>query len=76
MKGVNKTYCGNQFMIYVSHTIMVYILNLYTDVCQLFLNKTGKKNPCTVLMLTWDEDEFFSRRLLHLQCKENSAGST
>ena len=43
MKGVNKTYHGNQFMIYVSHTIMVYILNLSTDVCQLFLNKTWKK---------------------------------
>ena len=47
MKGVNKTYHGNQFMIYVSHTIMVYILNLSTDVCQLFLNKTWKKNPWT-----------------------------
>ena len=43
MKGVNKIYHGNRFMIYISHTIMVYNLNLSTDVCQLFLNKTGKK---------------------------------
>lgn len=25
-------------------TIMLYVLELHSDVCQLFLNKTGKKN--------------------------------
>lgn len=29
--------------LYVKHTVMLYALNLYVDVCQLFLNKTGKK---------------------------------
>ena len=28
---------------YVSETIIVYSLNLHSDICQLFLNKTGKK---------------------------------
>lgn len=30
-------------MIYVNQTIMLYTLNLYSDVCQLCLNKTGRK---------------------------------
>ena len=30
------------FMIYVNQTIIFYVLNLYSDTCQLFLNKTGK----------------------------------
>ena len=30
------------FTIYVNQTIMFYALNLYSDTCQLFLNKTGK----------------------------------
>lgn len=33
----------NFFTIYVNQTIRVYILNEYSDVCQLFLNKTRKK---------------------------------
>ena len=41
---VNLSYYGNQFMMYVSQMSMLYTLNLYSDVCQLFLNKTGKKN--------------------------------
>ena len=28
---------------YVNQTVMLYALNLYSEVCQLFLNKTGKK---------------------------------
>ena len=40
---VSCTYCGNHCTIYVSQTIMLYALNLYGDVCQLFLNKTGEK---------------------------------
>ena len=31
-------------MMDVSQTIMQYILKLYSAVCQLHLNKTGKKN--------------------------------
>jgi len=30
----------SQYM-YVTHIIMLYILNLYSDMCQLFLSKTG-----------------------------------
>ena len=33
----------NHFTIYVSQAIMLYTLNLYNDICQLFLNKTGGK---------------------------------
>ena len=41
-------HCDNHFPTYVNQTIMLYTLNIYTDVCQLFLNKTenvkiGKK---------------------------------
>ena len=42
MMDVNETYCGHHFTIYVSQTIMLYTLNLYSDVCQLYVNKTGK----------------------------------
>ena len=27
---------------HVNHTVMLYALNLYNGICQLFLNKTGK----------------------------------
>ena len=37
-------YHGYHFTIYVNQIIMLYALNLYSDVCQLFLNKTGKNN--------------------------------
>ena len=30
-------------MMYFSQTIMLYTLNLYSAVCQLYLDKTGKK---------------------------------
>lgn len=40
---VNKTYCGNNFPIYVNQAIMLNILNLYRAVCRLYLNKTEKK---------------------------------
>ena len=38
---VSWTYYGNHFTIYVNQTIMLYAFNLYSDVCQLFFNKTG-----------------------------------
>ena len=31
-------------MMYVSQIIMLYALNLYSAVCQLYLNKTRRKN--------------------------------
>ena len=40
--GVNWTYCGYHFTMYVNQTIMLYALNLYSDVCQSFFNTTGK----------------------------------
>ena len=32
-------------MMYVSQIIMLYTLNLYNPVHQLYLNKTGEQNP-------------------------------
>ena len=40
--GFSRT-CVNNSTIYVNQTIMLYALNLYIDVCQLFFNKTGGK---------------------------------
>ena len=37
---------SNQFTIYVSEVILWYISNLYTAICQLYLNKTGGKKQC------------------------------
>lgn len=37
--------CGSHFTIYVIQSIMLYTLNLHSDVFQLFLTKTGGK--CT-----------------------------
>lgn len=34
--------CGNHFTIYINQT-MLYILNLNSDVCHLFINKTWGK---------------------------------
>lgn len=39
---VSWTHCDH-FTIYVSQAIMLYSLNLCTDVCQLFFNKPEKK---------------------------------
>ena len=36
-------YCDDHFMVYVSQIIMLYTLNLCIAVCQLYLNKTGRK---------------------------------
>ena len=40
----HQTYCGNNFMMYVSQIIMLCNLSLYSAVCQLYLNKTGRKS--------------------------------
>ena len=39
----NWNSCGKYFITYVNQTIRLHALNLYSDVCQLFLNKTGGK---------------------------------
>ena len=41
--GVHWTYYGNHFMMYVSQIIMLATFNLHSAVCQLYLNKTGRK---------------------------------
>ena len=43
MMGVHCTYCGNIFM-YVSQIVVLCALNLHDAVCQIYLNKTGRKN--------------------------------
>ena len=40
---VRGMHCGNNFMMCVNQIIMLYLLNLYTAVCQLYLNKIGRK---------------------------------
>lgn len=46
MMDVHPTYCGNNFMMYVSQIIMLHNLNA---ICQLYLNKTERKK--VILML-------------------------
>ena len=36
----------NHFVMYVNQILMLYILNLYRVVCQLYFHKTGRKNIC------------------------------
>ena len=45
MMDVHYTYCDNHFMMRVSQIIMLYT-NLYSTICQLYLNKTGRKKKC------------------------------
>lgn len=40
---VHSTYCDNIFMIHVSQIMLLYTLNLYSAVNQLYFNKTGRK---------------------------------
>ena len=43
MLDVHSTYHSNHFMMYVSHVLILYRLHLPGPVCQLHLNKTGRK---------------------------------
>lgn len=43
MMDVHKTYCDNHFMMYKSQIIKLYSLNLYSAMCQSYLNITGRK---------------------------------
>lgn len=45
MMGVNCTYYGDHFTIYVSQTMMPHTLTLYGAVCESELNKTGGESP-------------------------------
>lgn len=40
-------YFGNHLRLYVNQTIMLFAWNLHNDICQLFLNETGKKFKTT-----------------------------
>ena len=40
---IHQSYYMNHFMVYVSQIIMLHTLNVCNAVCQLYLNKTGKK---------------------------------
>ena len=39
---VRETYCGHHFLMYVSQITLLFTLNLYSTVCQLYLNKLEK----------------------------------
>ena len=39
----SNIYCGNHFMMYVSQIIMLYMVNIYSAICQMYLNKIGIK---------------------------------
>lgn len=41
---LNQNYHGNYFTVYVSQNIMLYILNLYSELYQLSLSQTEGKN--------------------------------
>lgn len=41
-KNIKSTYCGYYFTIYVTQVIMLYTVNLYRAVYQLYINKIGK----------------------------------
>ena len=40
---VHETYCDDHFMMYISQIMVLHSLNLYSNVHQLYINKTGKK---------------------------------
>lgn len=40
---VSEAYCSSHVAIYVSRGIMLSTLSFYKAVCQLYLNRTGKK---------------------------------
>lgn len=70
---VSWTYCGNHFTIYVIGAIMLYILNVYSDICQLLSIKlkdmhfyliNWKKNPQYPRIFWW----FF---WMKMNCKQN-----
>ena len=48
-----QPYVSNHFTIHASQTVMLYTLNSYSAICQLYLNKTGgEPKPCTRMLIT------------------------
>ena len=41
--GSSLNLCGKHFMMYVSQIILLYTINIYSAICQLSLNETGRK---------------------------------
>lgn len=39
----HQTYCGKLFIIYASQITMLYTSNVYSAICQLYLNKTKRR---------------------------------
>ena len=46
---VMDVHCGDHFMMYVSQIMILYTLNLYSAICQLYLNKTGRRRKILVM---------------------------
>lgn len=62
---VSWTDRGNRFTAYESRTIRAYALNIYTDICRLFLNKTGRgtsqRGSCNEIPLRTYEDNYLKK---------------
>ena len=71
MMDVHYIYCGHHFMMYVSQIIMLYTLNLYSVVFQLYLNKTGRKKRNRAIHVT-----YFFLKLGNLCCSRNLSVSS
>ena len=65
------TYCGNHFTIYVNKTIMLHTLNLYSGICQLFLNKTKKKKTTSFSLLCLSLYNFTGSFFLYNFCSRS-----
>lgn len=51
------TNCGDHFIIYVSQFIRLYILNLFSAVYQVYLNKMGRKRKKKKTQGKWHQSE-------------------
>ena len=54
MMNVHWIYCGNPLMMHVSQIILSYTWNLYSTVCQLYLNETERKRAIHGFMIVWE----------------------
>lgn len=59
MMDVNETCCGNHSAIYINQNIMLYTLNLYSNICQLLLNKLGGKRGQVYALKMQDSKQMF-----------------
>ena len=48
MMHVHSTHGDDHFTMYISQIIMFHTLNIYSAVCQLYLNKTERKKDYTI----------------------------